>query len=151
MCVGLFTGTLYPPAQVHAGAFYRQSIGLVGPEPGDWVEAVDKEGNVHNESIENIGQWASRSLEDLIVLGNGNVEPEPEQSSEELSILMDKLHQVQQLLKNSETKRQEAIQDLRESNTRNEEKEISLRAKIKAQEAMNKKAILCSWLATVMC
>jgi len=112
----------------------------VGTKPGDWVEVVDQEAEDIRETIDRSVHCRNRSLDGVFVL-NGKQEAEgPSESPAELNGLMDQLYHVQTLLKKSEIKRHEALQDLKENNARNEAKEKSLRAKIKNQEAMNKKA-----------
>jgi len=110
---------------------------MVGPKPGDWVETVQPESDDHNESLDKAVHSKNRSFDGVFLLGNAD--KETVSKSEELHALMDQLYQVQHQLKRSELKRHEALADLKQSNMRNDEKERSLRAKIKTQEAMNKK------------
>lgn len=135
---GLFTGTLYPASQVHARAFYRGLVRLVGPKPGDWIEIVHPQDENNDESLDKAVHCKNRSLDGVFLLGD-EIDEATLQKSEELHVLMDQLYHVQHLLKRSEIRRHEALAELKQSNTVNDEKEKSLRAKIKAQESMNKK------------
>ena len=111
---------------------------MVGPKPGDWVETVQPESEDYNESLDQAVHSKNRSLDGVFLLGE-DADKETVQKSEELHVLMDQLYHVQHLLKRSEIRRHEALADLKETSTRNDQKERSLRAKIKAQESMNKK------------
>jgi len=134
---GFLNGLVYPPLQAHSRAFYRKAVKKVGPKPGDWVETVEAE---DEESYQLLNQTiASGNLDGVIPRAGSSCRAEPLPSEEEVYGLRDELKHVHRLLKRSETKRHNAIQKLKQNSSDFEEKELSLRTKIKTQEDSNQK------------